>query len=57
MVPRAGRAGGASGQVNLGWMHEQGRGVNRDRLEAVRWYRLAADQAHADAQRRLDGLR
>ena len=31
-------------------MYESGRGVREDHAEAVRWYRLAADQGHANAQ-------
>ena len=54
---RSAEQGRAHEQTSLGWMYEQGRGVRRDRLEAARWYPLAADQGHADAQRRLDGLR
>ena len=44
-------------QYNLGWMYENGRGVRRDRVEAVRWYRLAAEQGDADAETALDRLR
>jgi len=29
---------------------EYGQGVAQDRAEAIRWYRLAAAQGHADAQ-------
>jgi uncharacterized protein len=32
------------GQVNLGSMHEQIRGVRQDYAEALKWYRKAADQ-------------
>ena len=46
-----------STQYNLGWMYETGRGVERDRVEAVRWYRLAAEQGDADAREALDRLR
>ncbi len=31
-------------------MYEKGRGVPQDDAEAVRWYRLAADQGYATAQ-------
>ena len=31
----------------LGRMYEQGQGVRRDRVEAVRWYRLAAEQGQS----------
>ena len=45
------------GQYNLGFMYENGRGVRRDRLEAARWYRMAADQGHENARNALDHLR
>ena len=41
---RSAEQGHPSGQADLGWMYENGRGVQRDRVEAVRWYRRAADQ-------------
>ena len=47
----------ARGQANLGLMYENGRGVRRDRVEAVRWYRRAADQGDSLAQEQLDRLR
>ena len=40
-------------QYNLGVMYRNGRGVSRDQTEAVRWYRLAADQGDARAQYHL----
>ena len=36
--------GDAAAQFNLGVMYNNGRGVLKDEAEAVRWYRLAADQ-------------
>src|ERR1035438_5254339 len=41
-------------QVHLGLMYYQGQGVPQDYKEAMRWYRLAADQGDADAQFNLD---
>jgi hypothetical protein len=32
-------------------MYDYGDGVAEDRAEAVRWYRLAAEQGHAEARR------
>ncbi len=43
--------GGAEAQYNLGFMYEHGLGVSRDEAEAVTWYRKAAEQGHAAAQR------
>ena len=39
----------ASAQLNLGNMYQRGEGVRKDDEEAVRWYRLEADQGYADA--------
>jgi TPR repeat protein len=41
------------GQLNLGFAYFYGSGLPRDRVEAVRWYRLAAAQGDAMAQRLL----
>ncbi|MGH8497899.1 MAG: hypothetical protein ACRERV_03700, partial [Methylococcales bacterium] len=35
----------ASSEINLGEMYEHGRGVGRDCREALRWYRLVADES------------
>ena len=42
--------GHAGAQYNLGFMYANSQGVPQDDVEAVRWYRLAADQGHAGAQ-------
>jgi len=34
----------------LGWLYENGIGVSKDKNEAIRWYKLAADQNHKQAQ-------
>ena len=46
----AAAAGHASAQFNLGNMYDSGQGVSQDYQEAVKWYRLAADQKKAHAQ-------
>ena len=43
-------------QFYLGFMNEYGQGVARNDVEAIRWYRKAADQDHAFAQFRLGNL-
>ena len=43
--------GDAIAQYNLGSMYATGDGVPEDRAEAARWFRLAAEQGLADAQR------
>ena len=40
----------AEAQVTLGLAYSFGRGVPQDDVEAVRWYRLAADQGDAGGQ-------
>ena len=42
--------GDADAQVNLGVMYAIGLGVPQDDAEAVRWYRLSADQGNACAK-------
>ena len=37
----------------LGWMYENGKGVDQNDSTAVEWYRKAAEQGHADAQYNL----
>ena len=44
-------AGDALLQAILGDMYRKGQGVPQDYAEAVKWYRLAADQGDAGAQR------
>ncbi|MBF0159905.1 MAG: SEL1-like repeat protein [Magnetococcales bacterium] len=39
--------------VAIGDRYCQGQGIARDESEAMQWYRLAAEQGHADAQNRL----
>ena len=38
-------------------MYENGHGVRRDRVEAARWYRMAADLGYENAQKAPDRLR
>ena len=45
--------GYARAQFNLGVMYDFGEGVPENDAEAVKWYRLAAEQGHADAQYNL----
>ena len=52
IFPLAKRAPGA----DLGGCYEDGTGVEKDVREAVRLYRLAADQGNAGAQNNLTGL-
>jgi len=42
--------GSAEAQFNLGNKYDDGQGVPQDFAEAVKWYRMAADQGYAGAQ-------
>ena len=42
--------GDAEAQFNLGFCYDDGRGVEKDYGEAVKWYRKAAEQNFAPAQ-------
>jgi len=45
--------GVASAQYNLGAMYANGDGVPENVAEAVKWYRLAAEQGNASAQTKI----
>ena len=30
----------------MGWMYEHGEGVVKDKMQALQWYRFAAEQGH-----------
>jgi TPR repeat protein len=42
--------------TNIGWLYRNGWGAARDYAEAMRWFRKAADQGYAPAQRQLAHL-
>lgn len=52
---RGAQRGNAEAQFMLGTAYEYGHGVKQDGVEAVRWYRMAAEQGHPDAQFVLGG--
>jgi hypothetical protein len=57
LVVQAERGNGdAVSQRRLGILYEDGIGVKADHKEAIRWFRLAADQGDSEAQRRLANL-
>ena len=37
----------------LGWCYQNGTGVVKDEVEAVKYYKMAADQGYANAQYNL----
>ncbi|MEX0999591.1 MAG: SEL1-like repeat protein [Thermodesulfobacteriota bacterium] len=43
-------------QYSLGFLYKHGQGVRQSYEEAAKWYRKAADQRHAVAQKALDEL-
>ena len=51
-APAAG-AGDPAAQYGLGVMYYGGRGVDQDYVQSWKWFKLAADQGHAQAQARL----
>ena len=48
--------GSAVGQFHLGQKYANGEGVAEDDVQAVSWYRKAAEQGHADSQFTLAGM-
>ena len=50
------RAGDVESQFNIGQMYRAGRGIQRDVLEAKRWYERAAAMGYAPAQYQLGVL-
>ena len=50
---RAAKAGNAEAQFRLGWVYASGRGVPRDDAIAAALFRMAAEQGHENARRRL----
>jgi TPR repeat protein len=53
LVPKAAEQGHIDAQNELGFMYQEGRGVQKDAREGAEWYRKAADQGHASAQANL----
>lgn len=48
--------GSAQAQYNLGVCYENGDGVEKDASEAMKWYRIASEQGHKDAETALQKL-
>ena len=49
-------AGDAEAQCNLGSCYYEGKGVNQDYKEAVKWYRKSAEHGYADAKKFLEEI-
>ena len=56
MVGLAAEQGSDYAQSYLGIMYQEGQGVEQDLEEAIKWYRLAASQGDATAQKNLKRL-
>ena len=50
------KTGDANAQYRLGVAYDYGRGVPQDAKAAMKWYRTAADQGHAQAQNSVGSL-
>jgi uncharacterized protein len=50
---RAAERGDVDAQVYLGWCYSAGKEVERDKSEAVKWYRMAAESGRLNAQTAL----
>lgn len=48
--------GDAEAQFGVAYLYDEGLGVPQDGVEAIRWYRLAADQGHLKSQFNLGTL-
>ena len=48
--------GSAQAQYNLGVCYENGDGVEKDTSEAMKWYRIASEQGHKEAEMALQKL-
>ena len=53
---KAAEQGNAKAQYELGKCYHEGKGVEKDMAEAVKWYRLPADQKNYDAKEALKEL-
>lgn len=49
--------GGAETKYKVGVRYENGEGVKRDMVKALRWYQKAAERGHAEAKRVLDNYK
>src|SRR2546428_1690306 len=48
--------GDAQAQFDLGWMYDEGNGIEQDSSEATKWYRKAAERGLAMAQLNLGAM-
>ncbi|NLN92153.1 MAG: sel1 repeat family protein [Candidatus Hydrogenedens sp.] len=50
VLKKSAEAGDSQAQYNLAISYYRGQGVEKDKAEAVRWFRKAAEQGHSKAQ-------
>ena len=55
--PRTGAPSHAPAMYAIGYYYESGLGVKQDDIEAMRWYRKAADKGDPEAKAALERLR
>jgi TPR repeat protein len=48
-IMKAAEQGDADAQCDLGFAYYKGEGIPENKVEEAKWYRLAAEQGHADA--------
>ena len=53
---KAAERGDPDAQNYLGWMYSHGSGVRRNKVEAIKWYRKAAEQGDSEAKQALEEL-
>ena len=53
---KAAEQGDPDAQNYLGWMYSHGSGVRSNKVEAIKWYRKAAEQGDSEAKQALEEL-
>ena len=53
---RAAKAGDIEAQLNLAFMYQKGRDIEKDSKKSLYWYRKAADAGNTEAQIKLGGM-
>jgi len=56
-IRREAEAGGAEGQCELGYLTENGLGVEKDNVEAYKWYFLAGGKNNVEATQGMERLK
>lgn len=56
LLRRTAESGEREAMYRLGWALENGQDVKKDLVEAVKWYKLASEEGHIMAERKLEVL-